>query len=138
MNAMLLALLPIAGMLLTYGKTSVRRSLWVLITVAVLCFGESAVLLSHWQGQGQDSGHEVLRWGGGFFAIDPSSRLFLALISAVFTGVALYVQNRRLKRKLAILMSQTPAHVIPIQPHRTELKVEPSKHEPTSVDSAGV
>ncbi len=67
--------------------------------------------------------------------------LFGMLVAGLFCSIellALYVQNRRLKHKLAVLMAQTPTPVISIQQHRTELKVEPPKHEPTSVDSAGV
>lgn len=101
MIVMLCAFLPLAGILLTFGSGSLRRSLWVLVGIAVLCFAGSATLLSQW------SKSEELRFWDGFFVSDPSSRLFLALISAVFTGVALYVYNRALTNPFALRKIQS-------------------------------
>lgn len=96
MIVMACALLPVLGMLLTFGKGRVRRSLWILCGVATLCFADSAFVLGH------SSQGEAARILGGYFVSDPSSRLFVALISAVFTGVALYVYNRALTNPFAL------------------------------------
>ena len=96
MILMLCALIPFLGIALTFGKRSVRRSLPALVFAAVFSFICSASTLVMW------SRGETRRFYNGFFVSDSSSRLFVALISAVFTGVALYVVNRGLTNPFAL------------------------------------
>ncbi|MBI3556448.1 MAG: hypothetical protein HY074_09315 [Deltaproteobacteria bacterium] len=84
----LCAALPFFGMLLTFGRKSVRRSLNVFVGVAISSFVCSAIVLAF------SPVDEISRFADSLFVSDASSRLFLSLISAVFTGVALYVYNR--------------------------------------------
>ena len=96
MMAWICVLLPVIGVLPTYGRKSLRRSSLALVFVSVLCFVFSTSLLL------QTPIDEIQRFGAGYFVSDPSSRLFLALISAVFTGVGLYVYHRGLTNPFAL------------------------------------
>jgi hydrogenase-4 component F len=96
MISLLCAFLPLIGILPTFGKKSVRRSLLALVVVSTLSFLISAFILV----EGSIDG--VLRFGESYFVSDPSSRLFIALISAVFTGMGLYVYHRGLTNPFAL------------------------------------
>ncbi len=88
-------LVPILCIPFTFGKRSIRRSLRLLIFAAVLSFVCSVGVLASWAREG------TLRFADNWLVSDSTSRLFIALISTVFTGVALYVYNRALTYPLA-------------------------------------
>ncbi len=96
MISLFCVLLPLIGIFLTFGKKSVRRSLLTLVVVSILSFIISAIILVESPIDG------VTRFGWDYLVCDPSSRLFLALISAVFTGIGLYVYHRGLTNPFAL------------------------------------
>ena len=80
-------LLALLGILPTFGKQGMRRSIAAHVLISGTCFILSAVVLG-WSEQSN------ARFGYGLFLSDSTSRLFLALVSAVFLGVSIYVYNR--------------------------------------------
>ncbi|MGK5088154.1 proton-conducting transporter membrane subunit [Bdellovibrionota bacterium FG-2] len=96
MILILSGILPLAGIPLTFGRKSMRRSLFLFVSIAILSFTCAAISLA------TTSREEVIRLSDDLLVNDTSSRLFIALISAVFTGVALYIYNRALTNPFSV------------------------------------
>ena len=95
MIVILCALIPLCGIAFSFGIQPMRRAVVAFVGSAALSFLCSIFILATTQ-RG-----EIIRFADDLFVSDDSSRLFLALISAVFTGVAIYIYNRTLANPAA-------------------------------------
>ncbi len=95
MSLLLCALIPILGIPLTFGKRSARSYVITFVAIAVLSFVCATISLLKFPPE------QVIQFANDFLVSDASSRLFVALVTAVFTGVSLYIYNRILINPLA-------------------------------------
>ena len=88
MIVLLCVFIPLFGFALTFGVQPMRRSVVALVGSATLSFICSLIILEITPGK------EITVFANDLLMSDDSSRLFLALICAVFMGVAIYIYNR--------------------------------------------
>ncbi|MGK5084016.1 proton-conducting transporter membrane subunit [Bdellovibrionota bacterium FG-1] len=94
MSALICILIPLFGALLTLLDPKLKRSIRVLLLVAIIDVILAMVSVEAWRNKGTE------HLGFNYFIIDSTSRLFLLLITFIFLGISLYIYGRVVMRPI--------------------------------------